>query len=104
MPMASTTQAAASIGSDCGDAEQQQRPAANNRLEAASTPLPPPGVDRAADRGPSTAEMMSEAEKMPKIQLVDRPRSRAMSIRQDRRQVVARRPGERLRRAQDDDR
>jgi hypothetical protein len=48
-------------------------------LEAASTPLPPQASIVRPTFGPITAVSTSDAEKMPKIQLVDRPRSRDMS-------------------------
>ena len=78
MPMAITTQAAANIGRAC-ESCSRKRPAANSRLEAARTPLPPQASIVRPTFGPITAVRISEAEKMPKIQLVDRPRSRDMS-------------------------
>ena len=78
MPMAITTQAAANTGSDWA-MDRRESPAANSRLDAASTPLPPQASMVRPTFGPITAVRMSEAEKMPKIQLVDSPRSRDIS-------------------------
>jgi hypothetical protein len=75
--MPSTSQAIAITTTDC-ETPSSTRPAAIVRFEADSTCRPPTRSICRPIRGPSIAEITSDAENAPKIQLDETPRSCAM--------------------------
>ena len=77
MAQPSTSQASHMAGADCAKASRA-RPAANSKLENASTPRPPSVSMVGPTRGPSTAETSNAAEKAAKTEVEETPRSRAI--------------------------
>ncbi len=78
MPMPSRAQAAAKGRNDCA-CDNSTSAAANRRLDADSTPLPPARSIIRPTFGPIIAEMIRAAEKVPKKRSVEMPMSRDIS-------------------------
>jgi hypothetical protein len=77
MPIPSSSQATTKTGIE-KVAPSSASPAASVKLEIDSTDLPPTRSICRPTRGPSIADITSEAEKAAKIQFEDTPRSRAI--------------------------